>query len=96
MSHIITGSKGKIQIFVHIFYCLIFFSIDAEGVTNRICHFANDADKDANSVMKLKVFNDKEYLCLYAVKDIRPGEEIQYNYGDKENLWWRSKVKYIN
>ncbi|XP_065932664.1 uncharacterized protein [Magallana gigas] len=65
--------------------------IDAEGVSNSICHFVNDADKTANSVMKLKVFHEKEYLCLYAMKDIQPGEEIQYNYGDKENLWWRSK-----
>lgn len=98
MSHII--NKGKIQIFFSsfvIYNCLFFcFSIDAEGVSNSICHFVNDADKTANSVMKLKVFHEKEYLCLYAMKDIQPGEEIQYNYGDKENLWWRSKVKYIN
>lgn len=46
----------------------------AEGVTNSISHFTNDTDKDANLVMKLNVFNDKEDLCLYAVKNIQPRE----------------------
>ena len=45
-------------------------SIDAEGVDGNICQFVNDGNEDANSSMKLKVFNLKEYLCLYAIKDI--------------------------
>lgn len=33
----------------------------------------------------------RPYLCLFALKDIGPGEEITYNYGDSD--WpWRSKV----
>uniref|UniRef100_K1PTF3 SET domain-containing protein n=1 Tax=Magallana gigas TaxID=29159 RepID=K1PTF3_MAGGI len=77
----------------HVYKPATWFSgIDADGVTNSISHFTNDTDKDANLVMKLNVFNDKEDLCLYAVKNIQPREEIQYNYGDKEILWWRSKM----
>jgi hypothetical protein len=70
------------------------FSIDAEGVEDHICQFVNDASlKEANSLMKLKIFSEKEYLCLFATRDIKIGEEILYNYGDEKNLWWRSKVR---
>lgn len=59
----------------------------------HICQFVNDGSEDANSSMKLKVFNGKEYLCLYAIRDITDGEEILYNYGcDEKSLWWRCKV----
>jgi SET domain-containing protein len=57
----------------------------------------NDAPaSECNSVMKLKVFNDSEYLCLFATKDINPGDEILYDYGDTKNLWWRKKVNFNN
>lgn len=70
-------------------YC----SIDAEATANHICQFVNDSDTACNAVMKLKVFNNAEYLCLFANRDIAVGEEILYNYGDKSNnLWWRKKV----
>jgi len=69
--------------------------MDAEGTTGHICQWVNDAHDDScNAVMKLKVFGAVERLCLFAKKDIAIGEEIMYNYGDKEgNLWWRKKVK---
>lgn len=71
---------------------VLYCSIDAEE-SDRLCQMVNDApDRDVNTVMKLKVFSDKEYLCLFAVKNIEPGEELLYNYGDEENLWWRNKV----
>ena len=38
--------------------------------------------------MKLKIFNNYPRLCLFAAKDIDPGEEIRYDYGD-ENAPWR-------
>ncbi|XP_073731051.1 uncharacterized protein [Misgurnus anguillicaudatus] len=35
--------------------------------------------------------NKKPHLCLFAVRDIQPGEEITYSYGDSD--WpWRAKV----
>lgn len=69
------------------------FSIDAEETTDHVCQFVNDADdKESNAKMRLKVFNGKEYLCLYALRDISPGQEILYNYGDEINLWWRKQV----
>lgn len=33
-------------------------------------------------------------LCLFALKDIHPGDELLYDYGDiRKNLWWRKKVR---
>lgn len=67
--------------------------IDAEESVDRLCQMVNDApDQQANAVMKLKVYGGKEYLCLFALKEIHPGEEILYNYGDEKNLWWRKKI----
>ena len=72
---------------------MFFFSIDAEVAVDRIGQFVNDEeDAKCNAVMKLKIFDGKEHLCLYSTKEIQPYEEITYNYGDQENLWWRNKV----
>lgn len=70
------------------------FSLDAEGTTDHICQWVNDAcESESNAVMMLKVFGSRERLCLFAKKDIEAGQELTYNYGDKEgNLWWRKKV----
>lgn len=54
----------------------------------------NDAEKgssDNNSVMKLEVFNNQPKLCLYASRDIEIGEELRYDYGEK-NLPWRKVI----
>ncbi|XP_044035402.1 uncharacterized protein LOC122867972 [Siniperca chuatsi] len=41
--------------------------------------------------MKYFTVQGKPHLCLFAVRDISPGEEITYNYGDSD--WpWRCKV----
>lgn len=41
--------------------------------------------------MKTIKVDGKPHLCLFALKDISPGEEITYNYGDSH--WpWRCKV----
>ncbi len=40
--------------------------------------------------MKTITVDGKPHLCLFALKDISPGEEIMYNYGDSD--WpWRCK-----
>jgi hypothetical protein len=67
-------------------------SIDAERTSGHICHFVYDS-KDSNAVMMLKLLGNTERLCLFTKKNIAIGEEVTYDYGDKEgNLWWRKKV----
>lgn len=65
----------------------VFCSIDATHVSHGLCRFVND-EKHGNAVMKLKIFNNYPRLCLFAAKNIDPGEEIRYDYGD-ENAPWR-------
>ncbi|XP_042281487.1 uncharacterized protein LOC121906615 [Thunnus maccoyii] len=51
----------------------------------------NDDHVSPNSRMRIITVDRKPHLCLFAIKDIRPGEEITYNYGDSD--WpWRLKV----
>lgn len=40
--------------------------------------------------MKKLELEGKPYLCLFAVKDIKQGEEITYDYGGND-LPWRSR-----
>lgn len=51
----------------------------------------NDDHLSPNRKMKTITVNGKPHLCLFAIKDIKPGEEITYNYGNSD--WpWRVKV----
>jgi hypothetical protein len=43
--------------------------------------------------MKKVSVNDRVHLCLFALRNIEPGTEIVYNYGDSK--WpWRKKVSW--
>jgi SET domain-containing protein len=43
--------------------------------------------------MRKLVVNNRPHLALFATRDINPGEELQYDYGDDEhNVWWRNEV----
>lgn len=37
----------------------------------------------ANVVTKLYEVDDHPYLCLVAARDIREGEELEYDYGER-------------
>lgn len=68
-------------------------SIDATtSHTDRLGRFVNDA-KYGNSNIKKLFVNGRPHLCLFAVSDIQPGEQILYDYGDDAgHLFWRDKV----
>lgn len=68
------------------FFIFVFCSIDATHVSHGLCRFVND-EKHGNAVMKLKIFNNYPRLCLFAAKNIDPGEEIRYDYGDEYAPW---------
>ena len=77
--------------------CFI-FSIDATE-DNHLGRFVNDSpSKDANCVIRTKIFDNKPYLCIYAKKDIKKGDELRYDYGgtygaESKKFWWRKEVK---
>ena len=84
--------KGNWKIPTIIYW--LFFSIDASATEGHICQYVNDADKNkSNCIMKKVEVRGVARLCLFALKDILPGQELQYDYGDKrQRLWWRTKV----
>ena len=44
--------------------------------------------------MKKIIVDNKPHLCLFAIKKIEIGSEIEYNYGDSK--WpWRLKVSWL-
>jgi len=42
--------------------------------------------------MKMVEVDNKPHLCLFALKDLVPGTELRYDYGDG-NYAWRIKVR---
>ncbi len=67
------------------------FSIDASKEDGSLGRLVNNSHKSPNCIIKKVIVNDRPHLCLFAVKNIEPGTEIDYNYGDSK--WpWREKV----
>lgn len=72
-------------------YLFCLFSIDAAQEDGSFGRLVNDEHIHPNCRMKKVVIDGKPYLCLFALRDIIPGEEITYNYGEAH--WpWRKKV----
>lgn len=67
-------------------------SIDASKEDGTLGRLANDNHKSPNCKVKKVVVEGIPHLCLFAIKEIFPNEEITYNYGD--STWpWRSMVR---
>ncbi|XP_073716136.1 uncharacterized protein [Misgurnus anguillicaudatus] len=67
--------------------------VDASKDDGSLGRLVNDDHVNPNSKMKIITVNRKPHLCLFAVKNISPGDEIMYNYGDSD--WpWRNKVTF--
>ncbi|XP_034565550.1 uncharacterized protein LOC117831136 isoform X1 [Notolabrus celidotus] len=65
--------------------------LDASKEDGSLGRLVNDNHKNPNCVMKKIIVNNKPHLCLFALKKIEIGSEIEYNYGDAK--WpWRRKV----
>lgn len=72
----------------YIFCC---FSIDAARGDGSLGRLVNDDHVSPNSKMRTITVNGEPHLCLFAIKDIKLGEETTYNYSDSD--WpWRVKV----
>ena len=52
----------------------------------------NDDHRHPNARMKRIDFAGSTHLCLFALKDIKEGEEIAYNY-EGEDCPWRKQVR---
>ncbi|KAK1793183.1 hypothetical protein P4O66_011592, partial [Electrophorus voltai] len=56
------------------------YCVDASVDDGSLGRLIND-DSNPNSKMKVIPVNDVPHLCLFALRDIQPGEEITYDYG---------------
>ncbi|CAB1435868.1 unnamed protein product [Pleuronectes platessa] len=65
--------------------------IDASKEDGSLGRLVNDNQKSPNCTIKKVIVHDKPRLCLFAVKLIEAGTEINYNYGNSK--WpWREKM----
>uniref|UniRef100_A0A8C6SJR4 SET domain-containing protein n=1 Tax=Neogobius melanostomus TaxID=47308 RepID=A0A8C6SJR4_9GOBI len=62
-------------------------SVDAAKEDNTYGRLVNDDYEHPNSTMKCLNVDGKPHLCLFATKDISPGEEITYDYGPNDWPW---------
>ncbi|XP_054653990.1 uncharacterized protein LOC129193635 isoform X2 [Dunckerocampus dactyliophorus] len=61
--------------------------IDAAQEDDSLGRLVNDDHVSPNSKMKKITVDRQPHLCLFATKDIKPDEEITYNYGDSDWPW---------
>jgi [histone H4]-lysine20 N-methyltransferase SETD8 len=59
------------------------FCIDATAESDRLGRLLNHSKLEANCFTKLFEFNSKPYLVLMAARDIELGEELLYDYGER-------------
>lgn len=62
---------------------LLVYSVDATKDNGRFGRLLNHSKTASNVVTKLFAIDDHPYLCLMAARDIREGEELQYDYGER-------------
>ncbi|XP_059372850.1 uncharacterized protein LOC132110302 [Carassius carassius] len=67
--------------------------MDASKEDSSLGRLANDETRNLTCKMRTVEVSRKPHLCLFAVRDILPGEEITYNYGDSD---WPWRVKPLN
>ncbi|XP_016309118.1 uncharacterized protein LOC107663407 isoform X4 [Sinocyclocheilus anshuiensis] len=63
------------------------WSIDASREDGSFGRIVNDDHKHPNCEMKKIDVNGKIHLCLFALNDIKEGEEITYDYGGEDYPW---------
>ena len=57
--------------------------MDATKDNGRLGRLLNHSKTSSNVVTKLMEVDGHPYLCLAAARDIRVGEELEYDYGER-------------
>lgn len=76
------------SLFSHVSF---FLSIDASRDDGTLGRLVNDDHRSPNCKMKKIEVNGNPHLCLFALNDIKEGEEITYDYGG-DDCPWRTQV----
>jgi len=72
-------------------FVFVLLSIDASKEDGSLGRLINDDHRQPNCRMKKINVNEKPHLCLFALHDIKEGEEITYDYGGSD-CPWRTQV----
>ena len=68
-------------------------SIDATGDDGSLGRLVNDSRYFPNAIMhRISNQPNDHHLCLFAMENIKSGDEILYWYGE-ENLTWHKEVR---
>ena len=59
------------------------YSVDATVDNGRMGRLLNHRKTSPNVTTKVYMVDDRPYLCLVAARDIEPGEELEYDYGER-------------
>ena len=75
----------------------LYLSFSIDGSSGRYASLVNDAPAaQTNATMKVKVFDGIPRLMLFAIKNIRIGQEILTNMGDEVcNMRSRKQVSMV-
>ncbi|KAL1276437.1 hypothetical protein QQF64_036060 [Cirrhinus molitorella] len=69
------------------------WSIDATHEDGTLGRLINDDHINPNCTMKRIIVEGKPHLCLFAARDIIPGEELTYDYGGSDWPWRKPPCK---
>ena len=70
-------------------YCVLSIDATRSDGLGRLC---NDEHRKPNAVMK-KVEHNGVHLCIFALKSIKLGDELRYDYGpDDGSMLWRYQI----
>ena len=73
-----TNNELSVQVFC--------FSVDATKDTGRKARPINHSKKQGTLVAQLLEVDDQPCLCPMAARDIHPGEELLYDYGERSSV----------
>ena len=79
-----TISSGEVSSITLNSYIPPLYSIDASEETGRFGRLVNHSIMAANTEAKVVVVDQLPRLTLFALTDISAGEEILYDYGDRD------------
>lgn len=78
-----TQGGGEFERWLRIVVTTCTPSVDATADNGRMGRLVNHSRTNPNVVTKVEEVEGKPRLYLMADRDIEPGEELQYDYGDR-------------
>ncbi|KAF5902387.1 histone-lysine N-methyltransferase set-1-like, partial [Clarias magur] len=69
--------------------------VGASKEDGSLGRLVNDEHKTPNCKMKIISVKGKPHFCLFSIKDIAPGEEITYSYGDSDWPWHKLMTRAV-